>query len=44
MRSKRVLAVTLIRLVPRSESCRRNVRASRLTETTLPSNSRIGGG
>jgi hypothetical protein len=38
MRSKRVPRVTLMRTVPRSESCRRNVRLSRLTDTTVPSN------
>ena len=39
MRSKRVLRVTLMRLMPRSESSSRNVRFSRLTERTVPSNS-----
>ena len=37
MRSKRVREVTLMRIVPRSESCRRKVRLSRLTDTTVPS-------
>ena len=41
MRSKRVERVTLMRIVPRSESWRRNVRASRLTDTTVPSYSRV---
>ena len=40
-RSKRVLLVTLTRIVPRSESRSWNVRASRLTETTVPSYSRV---
>ena len=40
-RSKRVLLVTLIVTVPRSESRRRKVRLSRLTETTVPSYSRV---
>ena len=38
-RSKRVRLVTRIVTVPRSESRRRKVRASRLTDTTVPSNS-----
>ena len=37
MRSKRVELRTLMRIVPRSESWRRNVRLSRLTDTTVPS-------
>ena len=41
MRSKRVELRTLMRIVPRSESWRRNVRASRLTDTTVPSYSRV---
>ena len=41
MRSKRVERVTLMRIVPRSESCRRKLRASRLTDTTVPSYSRV---
>src|SRR3954451_14387387 len=40
-RSKRVRLVTLMRFVPRSESLRRNVRASRWTDTTVPSNWRV---
>ena len=39
-RSKRVLRVTLMRTVPRSTSLSRNVLASRLTDTTVPSNCR----
>ena len=41
MRSNRVERVTLMRIVPRSESWRRKVRASRLTDTTAPSYSRV---
>ena len=41
MRSKRVERVTLMRMVPRSESWRRKVRASRLTDITVPSYSRV---
>ena len=41
MRSKSVERVTLMRIVPRSESWRRNVRASRLTDTTVPSYCRV---
>jgi hypothetical protein len=36
-RSKRVRDVTLMRIVPRSESRSENVRAERSTETTVPS-------
>src|SRR3954454_133552 len=41
MRSKRVELRTLMRIVPRCASCRRNVLASRLTDTTLPSYWRV---
>ena len=40
-RSKRVLDVIRIVTVPRSESRSRNVRSERLTETTVPSYSRV---
>jgi hypothetical protein len=42
IRSKRVLRLTWTRIVPRSASFRRKRFASRLTETTFPSNSRRG--